>query len=181
MSTDKALVRTPLDAATAVPGATSLQAGRLLDLLADGKVDSISEAGRVALAEHRSSHRVAAERRIRVVGGRTGGVTISTRMPVDRRLTDAGGQAVATVEILIDDSGPGIPAEVLAKLATPFFTTKTDGTGLGLAVSRHWIARHGGTLDITSTTGEGARVRVALPLGGSKGREGSTLDMKARR
>jgi two-component system sensor histidine kinase AtoS len=53
---------------------------------------------------------------------------------------------------------------VLEKLATPFFTTRPDGTGLGLTVARHWVARHEGTLRVESTPGLGTTVRVALPI-----------------
>ncbi len=55
-------------------------------------------------------------------------------------------------------------ADVLARLATPFFTTKAKGTGLGLAVSRHWVDRHGGRLRIESEPGQGTTVHVDLPL-----------------
>jgi signal transduction histidine kinase len=49
-------------------------------------------------------------------------------------------------------------------MATPFFTTRADGTGLGLAVSRNWVSRHGGALRIESTLGKGTIVKVSLPL-----------------
>ena len=61
---------------------------------------------------------------------------------------------------------PGIEPEVFEQLATPFFTTRVGGTGLGLAVSRHWVARHGGSLRLESEPGRGTRVRVFLPIGG---------------
>ena len=68
------------------------------------------------------------------------------------------------MEILIDDDGPGIDPTVLERLATPFFTTKESGTGLGLAVARHWANRHGGRLIIGESPNGGARIRVLLPL-----------------
>ena len=46
---------------------------------------------------------------------------------------------IPTLAVEIADTGPGIPTDILHKLATPFFTTRPDGTGLGLAVSRNWI------------------------------------------
>jgi two-component system nitrogen regulation sensor histidine kinase GlnL len=94
-------------------------------------------------------------------GGR---LAVSTRMTLDHRLRGAAGDPVATVAIEVRDSGPGIPPEVLDKLATPFFTTRPGGTGLGLAVSKHWVARHGGSLQLGSAPGGGTRVRVVLPL-----------------
>jgi two-component system nitrogen regulation sensor histidine kinase GlnL len=94
-------------------------------------------------------------------GGR---LTIETRMPVDSRLATPSGAQVPTVVVQIADTGPGIAPEHEEHLATPFFTTRPGGTGLGLAVARHWVARHGGALAIESEPGAGARVRVALPL-----------------
>jgi two-component system nitrogen regulation sensor histidine kinase GlnL len=97
-----------------------------------------------------------------------GRLAVATRMTLDQRLRGPGGEPVPTVAIEVRDSGPGIPADVLAKLATPFFTTRPGGTGLGLAVSKHWVARHGGSLQVVSTPGEGTRVRVVLPLRGAR-------------
>jgi two-component system nitrogen regulation sensor histidine kinase GlnL len=93
-----------------------------------------------------------------------GTVTVTTRMSLDERLVGEGRRGVPTVMVAISDTGPGIPRERLQRLATPFFTTRPGGTGLGLAVARHWVTRHGGALRITSQVGEGTTVRVALPL-----------------
>jgi two-component system nitrogen regulation sensor histidine kinase GlnL len=93
-----------------------------------------------------------------------GTLTVSTRMPLDHHLSSAKGAAIPTLVVTFRDDGPGIPAELLHKLATPFFTTRPDGTGLGLAVSRNWVSRHGGTLRIESTVGAGTSVKIALPL-----------------
>jgi two-component system NtrC family sensor kinase len=70
------------------------------------------------------------------------------------------------VDILIKDTGSGIPPEDLDKLFDPFFTTKEPGkgTGLGLAVSNGIIQRHGGTITVTSEPGKGSQFRVWLPL-----------------
>ena len=67
-------------------------------------------------------------------------------------------------EIRFSDSGSGIAAADLTKIFDPFYTTKPDGTGLGLAVSRKIIEGHGGTLDIESEAGQGTTVSVQLPL-----------------
>jgi len=93
-----------------------------------------------------------------------GVLEITTRMPLDHRLTGLNGRAVPTVQISLRDDGPGIAWDVLARLATPFFTTKAKGTGLGLAVSRHWINRHGGRMRIESEPDRGTTVHVDLPL-----------------
>ncbi|MFI5217795.1 MAG: nitrogen regulation protein NR(II), partial [Candidatus Limnocylindria bacterium] len=93
-----------------------------------------------------------------------GELRITTRMSLDHHLFQAGGEHVPTLLVEVKDDGAGIPPALLERLATPFFTTRPGGTGLGLAVSRHWIARHGGTLRLESAPGEGTSVRVALPL-----------------
>jgi len=67
-------------------------------------------------------------------------------------------------EIRFIDNGSGIPADELTKIFEPFYTTKTNGTGLGLAVTRKIIEGHGGTLDIESESGMGTTVTVRLPI-----------------
>lgn len=98
-----------------------------------------------------------------------GHVQITTRMTLDERLTGHDQTSIPTVQVVVNDNGDGISPEVMDRLATPFFTTRENGTGLGLAVSRHWVTQHRGTLTITSPPGEGTTVRVNLPLTPSKG------------
>ncbi len=68
------------------------------------------------------------------------------------------------VLVRVRDTGCGIPDAVKAKLFTPFFTTKTGGTGLGLNVSREIIRRHGGDVSAESTQGKGTCVTVRFPV-----------------
>lgn len=68
-----------------------------------------------------------------------------------------------TVEIVISDSGPGIPAEIADKLFKPFATTKPDGTGLGLSTSRSIMLAHDGQLDLVPSA-RGAAFRLILPI-----------------
>ena len=63
----------------------------------------------------------------------------------------------------IEDSGPGIDAEVRAMIFEPFFTTKRDGTGLGLATVRRIVEQHEGVIDTSSDQGKGACFRIQLP------------------
>jgi PAS domain S-box-containing protein len=69
------------------------------------------------------------------------------------------------LDIIVEDSGPGIPAEVMPRLFEPFFTTKPhgEGTGLGLAVSRGIVDSHHGTLAAENSVRRGARFTVSLP------------------
>jgi two-component system nitrogen regulation sensor histidine kinase GlnL len=94
-------------------------------------------------------------------GGR---LRIATRMSLDQRLATPDGVAVPTIAIEIGDSGPGLAPEVIGKVGTPFFTTRKDGTGLGLALADHWVTRHGGRLRLANAPGGGACARVFLPL-----------------
>jgi two-component system nitrogen regulation sensor histidine kinase GlnL len=93
-----------------------------------------------------------------------GRLLIETRTTLDHRLGSASGPRLPGVVVTVEDDGPGIPPELRAKVTTPFFTTRRGGTGLGLAVAGHWVARHGGTLRIGDAPGGGTRVRVSLPL-----------------
>jgi len=64
------------------------------------------------------------------------------------------------------DNGPGIAPENIDKVFEPYFTTRSEGTGLGLAVSRNIVVLHGGTAEVSSAPGEGATFMVTLPLAG---------------
>lgn len=67
------------------------------------------------------------------------------------------------VELEVSDSGEGMSGEVRAHIFEPFFSTKSGGTGLGLAVSRQIVTAHGGTLSCESHLGQGTTFRVRLP------------------
>jgi signal transduction histidine kinase len=86
---------------------------------------------------------VAAERRIEVAiqRGRTGMATVRIR-----------------------DNGCGIPADKLGKIFNPFYTSKENGTGLGLGVAKKVIDAHRGTIEVTSSPGEGAEFALSIPL-----------------
>ena len=70
------------------------------------------------------------------------------------------------VALLISDTGHGIPQENLAKIFTPFFTTKEvgKGTGLGLTVVHGIIQEHGGTITVESEIGKGTTFTILLPI-----------------
>jgi two-component system sporulation sensor kinase A len=68
------------------------------------------------------------------------------------------------LSIVILDQGIGIPADLIPKLGEPFFTTKEEGTGLGLMVCYKIIEDHGGTINISSEPNKGTSVEVSLPI-----------------
>jgi len=69
----------------------------------------------------------------------------------------------AGLAITIADHGPGIPAEYLQKVFEPYFTTKDDGTGLGLALVRVTLEAHRGTISVRETSGGGATFAIVFP------------------
>ena len=77
------------------------------------------------------------------------------------------------VRILIHDTGPGIPAELLGRIFDPFFTTKAHGTGLGLAISRNIIQDHGGSIHVECPFGRGTTFIIELPLAPGRSRSGT--------
>ncbi|MFC4766881.1 PAS domain-containing protein [Effusibacillus consociatus] len=80
------------------------------------------------------------------------------------KLTIAINTGMEECEICFMDNGPGIPKEVLSRIFEPFYTTKNEGTGLGLTVSYRIIQNHGGTILVDSEEGKGTTFRVRLPL-----------------
>jgi two-component system sensor histidine kinase HydH len=66
--------------------------------------------------------------------------------------------------ISVADNGPGIPAEALTKIFMPFYTTKANGTGLGLAVVQKIVVQHGGTIEVRNQPQGGAEFIVWLPF-----------------
>jgi signal transduction histidine kinase len=70
----------------------------------------------------------------------------------------------AMIVIVVKDSGMGISSEHLQRVFDPYFTTKKNGTGLGLALSSKIIEEHGGSIKIFSTPKEYTEVQVVLPV-----------------
>ena len=75
---------------------------------------------------------------------------------------DADGRRMVVVRIC--DTGPGIPQDVQSRIFEPFFTTKDTGTGLGLCIAAHIMARHGGSLVLESSTSSGTTFAVWMPI-----------------
>jgi signal transduction histidine kinase len=79
-----------------------------------------------------------------------------------RRARHDGGDAV---EIVVADTGSGIPADRLSRIWEPYFTSKAGGTGLGLAIARQTVLAHAGVVSAASTVGKGTEIRFVLPRG----------------
>jgi len=101
--------------------------------------------------------------------------------PRQLRLATRYDERHSSVGIEVADSGPGIPADVRARVFEPFFTTKPDGegTGLGLALVRGIVEGHGGSIDIESAPGEGARFIISLPLGAPPESQEESAELQA--
>jgi nitrogen-specific signal transduction histidine kinase len=109
--------------------------------------------------------------------GRKPHLTVSLRCVVmDRNLrsvrVNSDGHTATSHEISerelvigIADTGTGVPAELREKVFYPFFTTKQQGSGVGLAAAQKIVASHGGVIEIEGAEGEGATFRVRLPVG----------------
>lgn len=70
----------------------------------------------------------------------------------------------ATIELVVEDTGCGMPREHLTRIQEPFFTTKANGHGLGLAICRSIVAEMRGQFQVESAPGAGTRVRALLPV-----------------
>jgi signal transduction histidine kinase len=98
-----------------------------------------------------------------------GTVTVTTSLRHD---TD--GQKYC--EIAVQDTGEGIRAENKEEIFNPFFTTKDSGVGLGLFITHQIIGEHGGTIDVESAVGRGARFVARLPLEGASSQQPSLTE-----
>ena len=85
-------------------------------------------------------------------------------LPHDSRIVRiAVSRSDAIAEVSVADNGPGIPADQVESIFTPFFTTKHDGMGIGLSITRTIVEAHGGEISATSSD-SGASFRMTLPL-----------------
>ncbi len=89
-----------------------------------------------------------------------GKLTISTK----RRRVGSGGRTGDVIEIAFQDTGEGIKKEALGKIFLPFFTTKKEGSGLGLAAVHRIVDLHGGWIRVESEEGAGSLFVVCLPV-----------------
>jgi len=85
-------------------------------------------------------------------------------MPDGGELSISARLAGGRVEVTFTDGGPGISPDAMARLFEPFYTTKENGTGLGLATSHSIIQQHGGIITASNAPGGGSVFTVALPI-----------------
>lgn len=127
---------------TSIPGAVSLELHVSPD---DPEVDgNPGELAQVLLN--------LATNAVQAIGAGPGSVAIEVRCD----------ETSATMSVR--DDGPGLTPEAHARLFTPFFTTKAEGTGLGLSLAHAIVRDHGGEIHVENTPSEGAAFRVRLPL-----------------
>lgn len=69
-----------------------------------------------------------------------------------------------SVRVMVSDSGPGVPEDMLVKIFDPFYSSKENGTGLGLALVHQIVTEHGGTVECASRVGQGTTFTLTLPL-----------------
>ena len=82
-----------------------------------------------------------------------GTITVLVDAPSDR----------THVRVLVEDTGHGVPEDLLGKIFFPFFTTKPHGTGLGLSLVQKIMLAHNGRIEVQSIEGKGTRFTVTLP------------------
>lgn len=85
-------------------------------------------------------------------------------MPEGGKLTIDARKGDKFLEVAISDTGGGISGDVIGKIFDPLFTTRAKGIGLGLAVCKSIIERHGGAIEVESKVGKGTTFTVKLPL-----------------
>lgn len=74
------------------------------------------------------------------------------------------GQRNSYVSVRIQDSGPGLTESAVRRIFTPFFSTKPEGMGVGLSISRSIVEAHGGRLDLAGNSSDGATFELELPM-----------------
>jgi len=95
--------------------------------------------------------------------GESGRLTVVSRVLSDYRMAQNERRS-RMVAIEVSDDGPGIPPEDLENIWTPFFSTKSGGTGLGLTICHKIVAEHRGMIKVESDQGHGTKFTILLPL-----------------
>jgi two-component system sensor kinase FixL len=88
---------------------------------------------------------------------------LAMRPTADRRVTIGTADHADVIEISVTDNGPGFANATATRLFEPFFTTRPEGSGMGLAISKSIIEAHGGRVWATSNPGAGAAFHFTIP------------------
>ena len=91
-------------------------------------------------------------------------VNAQDAMPEGGELTITAGGVDGHAGVAFEDTGAGITEEDMKKIFEPLFTTKTKSTGMGLSVCQQIVAKHGGTIEVSSAPGRGSTFTVRLPM-----------------
>lgn len=95
-------------------------------------------------------------------------IPFSTGLTNSEQKEGSGSQQITGMfQITFEDNGPGCPPEYLSKIFDPFYTTKINGTGLGLALAKRVVEAHGGQIFAENTLGKGMKIIILLPENGS--------------
>ena len=156
----------------AAPIVLARRSCRISDLLREawGRL-APSRAGRDALLRDRGDPDLAcsgdAYRLIQVFRNILDNALAAAHDPVviDVEWSEANASSHAAVCIVIRDNGPGLTPEQRLYLFEPFYTTKSQGTGLGMAIAKHIIDAHEGVIAASSDEGRGATISITLPRG----------------
>jgi signal transduction histidine kinase len=101
-------------------------------------------------------------------------------MPAGGRLSLSAVADREAIRIEVADTGVGMDETALAHAFEPYFSTKTGGSGLGLANARRTVERHGGRLSIDSLPGRGTTITLVLPLAGDPPGPGGAAESPSR-
>jgi signal transduction histidine kinase len=87
-------------------------------------------------------------------------------MPRGGTLTVSASAREDSLMLTAEDTGDGVPAELLQRVFEPYVTTKARGMGLGLPIARRIVEAHGGRIGVESRSGRGSRFQITLPITG---------------
>lgn len=128
------------------------------------------------LTEHEVALRIEADVEIEVDPAQMRRVLINLVMNAAQAIERGGsvhilasGNDPSAVLVDVVDDGPGIPEEMVERVFEPFYTTRQQGSGLGLTIARDLVERNGGTLDIAKTGATGTTIRMRWPAAGRAG------------
>ena len=93
---------------------------------------------------------------------------VAAQLPAEEEATNGvDSLGVPMIQVEVSDDGPGMPADIMDRIFSPFFTTKPKGSGLGLAIVRKIVDAHDGRIDVSARETGGTRFRITLPVSGS--------------